>query len=248
MPYQFALEHENYGDLAAGKVFYSQANSPFFPVRLTSEIFQRCQAIRAGYTDRVTVYDPCCGGGYLLGTLAFLHGAHLRQVIASDIDPDRLALAERNLSLLTLEGLNQRIAQIESMQAQFHKESHREALDSAHRLKAQLLKAEESHRIAITLFQADALDQAAIAQKIAGLPIDLVITDVPYGRLAHWDRDSSAGLPAIQILDSLRPALNPASVVAICADKSQKIAHPAYQRVDHFQMGKRHIQIFKLSA
>ena len=42
MEYKFASERTNYTDLASGNVFYSLPGHPAFPVRLASEIYQRC--------------------------------------------------------------------------------------------------------------------------------------------------------------------------------------------------------------
>src|SRR5262249_13232498 len=105
MPYRFALEREDYSDLAAGKGFQSLPHNPAFPIRLANEIFQRCIAIRAQINssspeERLVLYDPCCGSGYLLGTLAYFNWPHLAQLIGSDIEPRALAVAAKNLALL----------------------------------------------------------------------------------------------------------------------------------------------------
>ena len=46
MQYKFAKEQPDYSDLASGRVFYSLPGHPAFPVRLASEVFQRCLAHR----------------------------------------------------------------------------------------------------------------------------------------------------------------------------------------------------------
>ena len=68
MQYQFATERPDYSDLASGRVLYSMPGHPAFPIRLGSEILQRCLALRraAGYSSPVVLYDPCCGTGYLV--------------------------------------------------------------------------------------------------------------------------------------------------------------------------------------
>src|SRR5512143_549990 len=99
MQYQYATEKVAYSDFTSGRVFYSLPGYPAFPVRLASEIFQRCLAHRAavyGVSTPCALYDPCCGGAYLLSVLAYLHGEHLREVMASDIDENAVALAKRN--------------------------------------------------------------------------------------------------------------------------------------------------------
>src|SRR5258707_9906392 len=133
MPYKFALGRPDYSDLAAGQVLYSQAGRPAFPVRLASEMFQRCLAFRAarGREEALSLYDPCCGAAYHLTTLAFLHRGSIREIIASDVDPLAVQLARRNLGLLALAGLDQRIGELAALHHRFGKESHRAALDSA---------------------------------------------------------------------------------------------------------------------
>ena len=46
MQYLYATERPDYSDLASGRVFYSLPGHPAFPIRLASEIFQRCLAFR----------------------------------------------------------------------------------------------------------------------------------------------------------------------------------------------------------
>src|SRR5262245_42871552 len=99
MTYRFATEQKDYSDFSAGRVFHSLPGA--FPVRLASEIFQRCMAIRTRNGTPCTVYDPCCGSGYMLGTMVYQHRDQLSRVIGSDIDASALAIAERNLALVS---------------------------------------------------------------------------------------------------------------------------------------------------
>ena len=111
MVYRFALERHDYQDFAAGSVLKGLPGHPAFPIRLTSEIFQRCLERRRydGQVGPCQVYDPCCGGGYLLATLAFLHWPDIAEIVGSDIEPTALGVAAQNLDLLNLEGMHQRI-------------------------------------------------------------------------------------------------------------------------------------------
>ena len=49
------------------------------------------------------------------------------------------------------------------------------------------------------------------------------------------------------MLDALRCVLTSNSVVAIASDKSQKIAHEHYRRVERFGVGKRHVTLLMLA-
>lgn len=75
MHYKYINSKESYGDLASGKVLYNFLGLTAFPVRLANEMMQRCFAYLKNLNCNApfTIYDPCCGGGYILTTLGFLH-------------------------------------------------------------------------------------------------------------------------------------------------------------------------------
>jgi uncharacterized small protein (DUF1192 family) len=245
MPYQFVSERQDYTDLSSGRVFYSQPGFPAFPVRLASELLQRCLNLRekVGGRGPCRIYDPCCGGAYHLVSLAFLHWDAIGHITASDIDPAGSRLSDQNLSLLTLAGMDRRIAEIARMQAQFGKESHAGAFESATRLRAALLANLERREISTTVFSADALsagDRIALHQG----EIDVLLTDLPYGRHTAWKTSTGQDLPsspAEQMLQTLLPLITSRSVLGLCSDKAQKVAHPAFRRAAHFQVGKRQV-------
>ena len=143
MPYRFATERTDHSDFASGRVFRSLPGRTAFPVRLADELFQRCLALRPpDLRDApVALYDPVCGGATLLCTLALLHWPSIRQIVASDADPEAVALAGRNLALLTPDGIAERRREIASLHAEYGKDSHAEALESADRLAARQLVA-----------------------------------------------------------------------------------------------------------
>ena len=215
MPYRFATERQNYADYAAGKVFYALPGHPAFPIRLASEIFQSCLATRKARnaTTPCTLYDPCCGGAYHLSTLAYLHWNAIHEIIGSDIDEDVLALAQRNLALLTLVGLDRRIEEISGMQAAYGKASHVEALESATTLR-QKLESVKTHPIKTRLFRADATDNQALSANLKEATVDIVMSDIPYGRLSEWQEAASApASPVWSMLDALRCVLTSNSSV-----------------------------------
>ena len=107
MRYQFAKERPDYSDLASGRVFYSLPGHPAFPIRLADEILQRCLARRAAnhLTGSCVLYDPCCGAAYQLAVLGYLHWHSFREIVGSDMDQKVISLAQKNLGLLSVEGL-----------------------------------------------------------------------------------------------------------------------------------------------
>src|SRR5690349_8686028 len=115
MQYKYERESLDYSDFASGRVFYSLPGHPAFPIRLASEVFQRCMAHREKlYKDSTpcTLYDPCCGAAYHLSVLGYLHGKLIREIIGSDIHEKAVAIAKHNLDLLNVAGLDQRINEI----------------------------------------------------------------------------------------------------------------------------------------
>src|SRR5260221_6622392 len=105
MQYQYVKERVDYSDLTSGRVFYSLPGHPAFPVRLASEIFQHAMAIREviyKVSTPCVLYDPCCGAGYSLSVLGYLHGEKIQELIGSDVDEKAVALAKQNLRLLNI--------------------------------------------------------------------------------------------------------------------------------------------------
>lgn len=253
MTYKFVTEREDYTDYASGRVFYHAPGAPVLPVRLASEIFQRGMAVRRnlGLTGPVTLYDPCCGSAYHLTALAHLHWDAIAGVVASDIDAAILAVAARNLRLLGAAGLEQRRAELADLLARYGKASHAAALQSTARFLDALRAHTARQPTAVRTFLADATDGAALHAQLAGHMPDLVIADIPYGAHAVWQGAHAADpaqTPLWWLLDALRPCLPTTAVVAIAADKQQRVAHAEYRRVERFQVGKRHVALLRLAA
>lgn len=251
MQYLFIKKEQNFSDYASGQVFYSYPGRPALPIRLTSEIFQRCKAIceANGAAGPYTIYDPCCGGAYHLSTLAYLHWPDISEIIGSDIDEEALSLAKRNFSLLTEAGLNKRITEISGALGAYGKSSHEAALESADRLRSLLLQLTNVKEVKTLLFRADATDNQVIGQELKGRKVDIIITDVPYGQQSTWQRfDPTTSLPSNflwSMLDALLPILSPETIVAVAANKQQKVRHEQYQRLERFKVGKRQVVILK---
>ena len=248
MEYKYARAPLDYSDFASGRVFYSLPGHPAFPVRLASEIFQRCILRREKIyknSKPCVLYDPCCGALYHLSILTYLHGEHIREVIGSDIDGKAVVLAKRNLELLTIAGLDKRIDEISKMLDLYNKDSHKDALSSGYILKNRISTLTQERPIATRVFQASATDSKAILKNIKPNSVDIVFTDVPYGQHSHWPGSNSKELlnPLGSMLNGLRSILSPASIVAIVSDKQQKVSHESFQRIEQFQIGKRRIVI-----
>lgn len=234
MQYKYTID-KNWEDYSAGRVLHNFPGHPAFPVRLASELFQQAYAhwLAERGNGGCTLFDPCCGGAYHLTTLGLLHSDRIARIIAGDIDPKALELAALNLRLLTETGFQDRVDEITQMYHDYGKTSHQDALESAQRIQVA-----RTAEVSFSVFQTDAL--ANRSENITDQPaIDIVFSDVPYGIRSAWAGTSDTQSPLEQFLENLLPLLKPESVVIIAADKSQKIHHPAYQRIEKFSVGKR---------
>jgi len=250
MQYKYAKTLLDYSDLASGRVFHSLPGHPAFPVRLASEIFQRCMANRERiYKDSTpcSLYDPCCGTAYHLSVLAYLYGEHIREVIGSDIDSKAVTIAKRNLDLLSIAGLDQRIGEISQLLELYGKDSHKDALSSGHILKNRISAITQEHPIITKVFKADATDRTTILKNIKPNSVDIIFTDIPYGQHSHWQSSESNQLlnPIGSMLNALTSIISSESVVAIVSDKKQKVSHESFQRIEKFQIGKRRVVILR---
>lgn len=144
-----------------------------FPVRLVNEIYRRCLQYSNKKTG-ICLYDCCCRGGYSLTVLGLLNQQSISKVIASDIDIKMLEIANKNLSLLTQNGIICRTNEINSLYQQYHKESHKNAIKSSKKIINLIIK-----EIDVQLFQANALQSIQVEIKP-----DIIFTDVPYGNLS----------------------------------------------------------------
>ena len=238
MVYKYS-EKKNFEDLASGRVIAQRSGHPNFPVRLAQEIFSRCLS-RLENPDQICIYDPCCGGGYLLTVLGFLNFERINTIVASDISDEAIRLAGENLSLLDKDGLQKRIRQLNQLLSLHNKISHMEALNSANNLLNILTNSR--HEIEHIVFKTDILSNCPLDNR--NFKADIIMTDVPYGNLVEWhNRDQDN----VNLLDQLLPATKENTVVAICSDKSQRFQSDHFQRVEKQVIGKRLFQIFRLA-
>jgi 23S rRNA (guanine2535-N1)-methyltransferase len=250
MQYKFAQERFDYSDLSSGRVFYSRPGHPAFPVRLASEIFQRCLALRHENqpTSPCVLYDPCCGAAYHLSILAYLHWQSIREVIGSDISDEAILLAKKNLGLLSREGIDKRIREISDMLRLFGKDSHKLAFESACRMRDRIVRIACEHSLTLSAFQASALDGKTLDENLKGTRVDIAFADVPYGWHSHWQNSSNPlepVNPVEEMLEALQGVILPTSIVVIVSDKRQKVSHDRYERIEQFQVGKRRVVIMR---
>ncbi|MGL4648103.1 MAG: rRNA methyltransferase [Caldilineaceae bacterium] len=250
MPYRYAVERQNATHLASGRVIHALPGAPALPVRLADEVFQRCLAAHPHPhpAQGITLLDPCCGAGYHLTVLGLLHTPRLQRLWGVDIDPRAVDVARRNLRLLSVAGLEARAQELTQHAVAFGKESHRDALASAHLLRDSLTTGLQGRTIATAAHVADALIPALLMGVVGPAQVDMVIADVPYGLRSQWQGAASAEEPLTLLLTALHPLLAPHAVVALIADKAQKAHHSLYRRIEQFQVGTRRITLLTSAA
>ncbi len=249
MNYRYAVERRDYTDLSSGRVLVSLPGHPALPVRLADELFSRCLAHwrASGAADPVAVYDPCCGAAYHLAVIGFLHAADLESIFGSDVLPEAVAAARRNLSLLSDAGLAGRALELERLATDYGKASHREALDSLRRMRSLLKEGLAGRSLATDVFACDALADGALAAGLAERRPEIVLADVPYGLHSTWLGAAAGAVraPLDQMLHGLQPVLRPGSVLGIVSDKAQKPVHTGYERLERFNVGARRVVILR---
>lgn len=241
MEYLYETEHKSYEDFASGRVLHNARGTTSFPARLGSEIIQRCFRMLEdkGVHGPYTVYDPCCGGAHLLTVAGFMHGERIGRIWASDINAEALQIAASNLSLLTASGLQTRKEQLTRLLEQYGKPSHEEALASAGRLEQLLGKSRIEAAVA---FQCD-ITSSPVPEGLAR-SAHIVATDLPYGDVVSWDGGSAD--PVADLFDGIYNALDPhGAIVAVIADKGQKLKHGKFNRIKLLKIGKRQIGFFE---
>ncbi len=234
--------NDNFEDFASGRVLYGGKGIPNFPVRLLLEIYGRARSyLDLGYLDieasrhrerDITIYDPCCGGGYALAVLGFFHNKDIRKIYGSDIDEDMITHAEKNAALLTEDGIKKRKEEIQRLYDEYGKNSHLEALSSCDKLRNMLVQ-----NVDVEIFRADC------TKPLPEILPDIIITDIPYGNLVEWNDGEAIFLDAM--LEQLWAVSHEKTILAVCMDKRQRIRCGKWKHLEKHNIGKRKFEILK---
>ena len=231
MIYRFA-EKNSFQYLAAGSVIKSYKGNTNFPVRLGLEIFNRCLQY-IDNKEKVTIYDPMCGSGYLLTTIGLLNFNKINKIYGSDINEEVIKVARKNLRLLTIEGINQRENEIQNLLDKYNRDSYKTGL-----LHIRAFKDIVNKNMDFELFKRDIFDQS-IALNIKS---DILIMDLPYNNLVKYNGDYSKSKLEEQIISLAQKN----TMVAIIRNKEQKLTIiPNLQGLEKIKIGKRVIEIYK---
>ncbi|GAA1754146.1 rRNA methyltransferase [Streptomonospora arabica] len=230
MAYRYATERRDHSDLACGNVLRSAPGHPGFPVRLADELFQRAAAHLPAAP--LALWDPCCGSGHLAASVGTLHRYRLSWLLATDTEPAALSIAERNLALLTGRGLAERERVLRAEAAELRKPTLLDRADTAARLAGRLSErgGDLDHRVGA----GDVFDPTEPER-----PVDLVLTDVPYGGLTSFTGAPPDGEPVPAMLRALAAVLPERAVLAVTA-RTRKVALPEGVRaLERLRVGNR---------
>lgn len=242
MGYRYVVDRADYTDLASGSVLHSAPGFPAFPVRLASEVFQRALALRGGGSP-ASVWDPCCGSGYLATVLGLCHRRRIGALLATDIAPDALDLAGRNLALLDPDALEARAADLAERAERLGKPAYLEAARAARRLGRGL--AGDGGALPARTARANAFDRGELAAAVAGHRPDVVVTDVPYGERTDWlGAPDGAAVP--EMLAAVASVLPAHAVLAVTA-RGRKVPLGHVRAEESFRVGTRAVALLRAS-
>ena len=222
--------NENNSKLASGHVLYGKAGIPNFPVRLANEIFRRCLSY-SEKKEKIKLYDCCCGGAYLATVLGMCNSEVISEIYVSDINNCMLQIANRNLRLLTHQGLIDRYEELKELYNEYKKLSHFEALEDC-----KILYKELRNDIKYKIFENDIMKEIAFKEQV-----DIILTDVPYGNMCEWQ-----GEKKVSFMENLSCISHSNTIVAIISDKNQIIEYSEnWVCIEKKHIGKRKFTILK---
>lgn len=235
-PYQFTT-NDNYEDYSSGRVLYGATGATNFPVRLISEMFLRCHYYLSeqGNAGPYSIYDPFCGAGYSLTILGLLHSKHIKSLYASDIDQNILKVAEKNISLLSQAGIDERLNELSSLYETYQKDSHKEALKSLEKLKKHI----SNQTPILQVFKHNIFSDSKLP--IDFKSIDILISDLPYNKLAHWQGAYKETNPLQQSLNNIKNKISQKSIIAVSLNKKQEATYEGYSKIKSFKIGARKV-------
>jgi hypothetical protein len=231
MIYRFA-EKNSFQYLAAGSVIKSYKGNTNFPVRLGHEIFNRCLQY-IDNKEKVTIYDPMCGSGYILTTVGLLNFNKISKIYGSDINDEVINVARKNLRLLTIEGIKKRENEIQHLLDNYDRESYEIGLQ-----QITIFKNIVNKDLDFELFKRDLFEESVKSD----IKADIIIMDLPYNNLVNYQGNYSKNKLEEQIVSLTQKN----TIIAVIKNKAQKLTiNSTLQRLEKIKTGKRVIEIYK---
>lgn len=170
--------------------------------------------------------------------VGLLRRERLRYVLATDVAPAAVALAGRNLALLTSAGLDARARELRRREVEHGKPGYGEAADAADRLAGQLRTA--GGDITAVAGLADVFNPTALAALLPAPAPDLVLTDLPYDRQTSWQGSvPSDGEPLRAMIRALCGVLDDHAVIAVTTEARKVSLGPDVRALQRFRVGTR---------
>lgn len=227
---------QDHSDLASGAVLHSRPGQPAFPVRLARELFARAQHHRRP-SHPVTVWDPCCGSAQLLVTLGLTERRHLNGLVGSDTADEALALAAKNAPLVTMRGLVARSDELRAAAHRHGRQSHTEAAQASLRLARTL--DQDGGDLPIELHRANALDPTDVEQVAARAQPDIVIADLPHGRMTSWVSPTGEPDPQAKFANTIASILPGNAIIVLISRSRGSPLPPGTRALDRLRAGHR---------
>lgn len=235
MNYLYATEHKNSEIFSSWRVLYHTRNATAFPVRLIEEIWGRTKYLLHQLWNMwpYDIYDPCGWIGYMMTVLWLLDGSSIETIVVSDINKEFLDYAQKNLSLLSIEGVNKRMKELQDYVSLYNKESHTWALEDAYKI---LNIVEHQNQIRTFTYQNDIMN----SWDLGGHMFDTIIVDFPYWQLVSRNRNVDYWL----IFQLFKKVLKENGILVIISDKQQKYVTDLFLPQWSFVIGKRKIRFY----
>lgn len=236
MTYKYARKC-NYEKYASWGVLYNKPWSTWFPVRLLDEI--RCRTkVLLGKNDiqnKLRVYDPCWWIWYMLTVLWFLHWIDISEILVSDIDAESVTIAKKNLSLLSFNWIQKRIIELQTYIDLYNKVSHKKSKTYAQEIKSEVVAIQH------IVSDCSVLDIAKISKKPKEKLFDVIICDIPYGKMTQWWGHSTIN----NLFVGISHVMHEHSIFVLITPKIPTPLSLEFKKVDSFQVWKRKILFFQ---
>lgn len=235
---------DTFDDAGGGRVVHSARGFPGYPPRLAVELFSRAREMVG--RSRVGMWDPLCGAGGIVTSIGLLRPTEVRRLLATDVNPDAVQLASRNLSLVSRSGLLARRQELTERMADPEQRIDPERLRALDRL---LTRDGRGDDIAVAALRANATDATDLGRlDLDG--VDIAFADLPYGIQTDAVAEGAGG--AVEptefgraVFTAVSSALPSGAVVVLSTTERDHLrALPAATR--SFKHGRRFLRLYRV--
>lgn len=209
--------------LIPGKLLHERPGKPSLYPGIADEAFLRGIKYNP-QQNHIFIYDPFCGVGGGLVSPAVIRHANIARIFGSDVEPETIVIAQKNLELCSLPGYD-------SATESGTKVPNGKAVDPQLLLQfREMLMHYGCTQPIEAHFFVHAMPAAIPKDIIATESVSMIITDPPYGQMSPFVGDHAQPVDTdallLRYMDSLRairPLLRDKGTVTIVCDKRQQI-------------------------